>query len=144
MHGGADEPAELDRLPLVPLVIDWSNAAPPIVDFSDYLDAPAGGEGFVRVEQGRLVTADGSRFRIWGVNITAGFCFPSHEESEAMADDLARMGVNCVRFHGLDSNWGRSAIDQSREDTQHLDSKRVWNVSTTWSGNSRSEASTRI
>ena len=38
--------------------------------------------------------------------------------------DLARMGVNCVRFHGLDSKWGRSAIDQSREDTQHWDEEK--------------------
>lgn len=121
----AGETSSPKRLPLVPCPIDWENAEPLLVDFSSYLDAPAGEDGFVRVERGRLVTPDGSRFRIWGVNITSGFCFPSHEESQAMADDLARMGVNCVRFHGLDSNWGRSAIDQSREDTQHFDEQNL-------------------
>ena len=116
----AEESTPLERLPLVACPIDWDNPDPLLVDFSGCLDAPAGKTGFIRVEAGQLITPDGSRFRIWGVNITSGFCFPSHEQSEAMADDLARMGVNCVRFHGLDSNWGRSAIDQSREDTQHL------------------------
>ena len=106
---------------LVPYTIDWGNQAPRLVDFSGYLNAPAGNDGFIRVSDGRLVTPDGGRFRIWGVNVTSGFCFPSHAESKVMADDLARLGVNCVRFHGLDSNWGRSAIDQSRDDTQHLD-----------------------
>jgi len=110
---------------LIPHPIDWDNQENPLVDLSSYLDTPAGRDGFIRVRNGRLVKPDGSRFRIWGVNMTSAFCFPSHQESEAMADDLARMGVNCVRFHGLDSNWGRSAIDQSRNDTQHLNADNL-------------------
>ncbi len=121
LRGSGQDVVSTPRPPLVPYTIDWGNPLPPLVDFSEYLTKPAGETGFIRVGDGKLLRPDGSRFRIWGVNITSGFCFPSHEESAAMADDLARMGVNCVRFHGLDSNWGGSAIDQSRDDTQHLD-----------------------
>ena len=122
---GAGEMPSVDRLPLVPCPIDWDSPEPQLVDFSGLLEAPAGAKGFIRVEGGRLVKPSGSRFRIWGVNITAGFCFPSHEQSEAMAEDLARLGINCVRFHGLDSNWGRSSIDQNRNDTQHMDEESL-------------------
>ncbi len=93
--------------------------------FSRFLHPPAGRSGFVHVKEGRLKTAEGDRLRIWGVNITAGYCFPDRQQAEAMAADLARMGINCVRFHGLDSNWGRSAIDQGRDDTQHLDAENL-------------------
>lgn len=64
---------------------------------------------------------DGSRFRIWGVNLSAADCYPTKDEAVLLAADLARMGVNCVRFHHMDNSWGRNIFDRSREDTRHLD-----------------------
>jgi hypothetical protein len=77
-----------------------------LLDMSFLRTKPAGAEGFVQVRDGRLVEGDGSRWRIWGVNLTGGACFPQEQDAPAFADYLARFGINCVRFHFLDSNWG--------------------------------------
>ena len=105
---------------LVPLSMDWDSSKTLLVSHQAFLDAPAGKDGFIRMEGERLVRPDGRRFRIWGVNVTAGGCFPNREIAVQVADDLARMGINCVRFHGLDSAWGGSSIDYSRDDTLHF------------------------
>ncbi len=109
----------------LPFPMDHESPGTPLVDNSHFLDGPAGKGGFIRVEGEHLVGPDGSRFRIWGVNMTGPACFPEREDAVRLADDLARMGVNCVRFHGLDSAWGRSAIDYSRDDTQRLDEENL-------------------
>jgi hypothetical protein len=72
---------------------------------SGYLDAPAGKSGFIRVEGKHLVRPDGSRFRIWGVNVGALRAFPPKEQAAAIADDMARCGINAVRLHSIDSRW---------------------------------------
>jgi hypothetical protein len=106
---------------LQPYAIDWSKAAETAVDLSGLLEATAGEEGFIRVEGAHLVRPDGSRFRIWGVNLSAADCFPTKDEAVLLASDLARRGVNCVRFHHMDNSWGRNLFDESRGDTRHLD-----------------------
>src|SRR5438445_5342578 len=80
---------------LRPYPTDWSKAAQSAVDLSGYLKAPAGKGGFIRVEGSHLVKPDGSRFRIWGVNLVADGCFPARDAAALLAADLARMGVNC-------------------------------------------------
>ncbi|UCG48361.1 MAG: hypothetical protein JSU94_01025 [Phycisphaerales bacterium] len=104
-----------------PFTIDWRDGSGSLVDLSFLLDAPAGRDGFVRVRDGRLVRPDGGRFRIWGVNVTAAACFPSKADAPAVAAHLARFGINCVRFHFLDSNWSRSLFARGRDDTRELD-----------------------
>ena len=70
------------------------------------LSAPAGKQGFVAVSAGHLVTPDGKRFRMWGVNITGwtkgSALLPSKHDAEIAARSLAQLGVNCVRFQFLD------------------------------------------
>ncbi|QDT36567.1 hypothetical protein [Stratiformator vulcanicus] len=100
---------------------DWNNTAGSVTDMSHYLDAPAGKNGFIRVDGDDLATPDGSRFRIWGMNVGGNECFPSHEDAAGFAGDLARMGVNVVRFHHLDSKREKSTIDYSKGDSRHLD-----------------------
>lgn len=63
----------------------------------------------VRAEGGRL-TAGGRRLRIFGMDVTAGACFPSHENAGIAAARLARSGFNGVRFHFLDATWGRPQL----------------------------------
>ncbi|HEX8199532.1 MAG TPA: hypothetical protein VF590_03530, partial [Isosphaeraceae bacterium] len=109
------------QVALQPYAIDWSKAAESAVDLSGFLRAPAGADGFIRVEGAHLVRPDGSRFRIWGVNLSGPDCFPTHDEAARLAADLARMGVNCVRLHHLDNSWGRNIFDAARGDTRHLD-----------------------
>ncbi len=70
------------------------------------LSAPAGKQGFVTVADGHLVTPDGKRFRMWGVNMTGwtvgSALLPSKHDAEVTARSLAQVGVNCVRFQFLD------------------------------------------
>lgn len=108
-----------------PFVMDWRDNAGALVDLSSLLDAPAGKDGHIRIEDGHLATGAGERFRIWGVNVTGAACFPSKENAPTVADHLARFGINCVRFHFLDSNWSGSLFVAGRDDTRALDPKQL-------------------
>lgn len=108
-----------------PFIIDWRDNSDSLVNLSFLLDAPAGKEGFIRINNGHLVKPDGERFRIWGVNITGAACFPSKEDASTVADHLARFGINCVRFHFLDSNWSSSLFVKGRDDTRTLDPQQL-------------------
>lgn len=108
-----------------PFVMDWRDNADALVDLSFLLDAPAGKDGPIRIENGHLATPDGNRFRIWGVNVTGSACFPSKENAPIVAAHLARFGINCVRFHFLDSNWSGSLFVKDRDDTRALDPEQL-------------------
>lgn len=75
------------------------------LDFSDQLDAPAGKYGPVKI------SADGHfyfeqtperRIRFFGVNLCFGANFPSHANADKLAERLAAVGYNAVRFHHQD------------------------------------------
>lgn len=117
-------PAAAGDAVLKPYQIDWTKTGQSVIDMSGYLETQAGQGGFVRVEGGRLVKPDGNRFRIWGVNLTCPECFPPKELAPAIAGDLARFGVNCVRFHHMDGPWS-PLFDKSRNDTAEFDAEAV-------------------
>lgn len=106
-----------------PFVIDWRGGGRALVDLSGLLERPAGKDGFVRALDGHLCTAAGKRLRIWGVNFTGGACYPEPADAPVVAEHLARLGINCVRFHFLDSNWGKGAsiFRQGTDTTAELD-----------------------
>ena len=83
---------------------------------------PAGSHGFVEVKDGDFVFEDGTPVRFWGLNITAGAVLGSPERAEQIAERLARLGINVIRLHPLDS-WANPIIDYDHPDgtTQHLD-----------------------
>ncbi len=71
-------------------------AAPPagsIVDVSWLNDRPAGGSGFVRVQEGHFVDGRGQRLRFLASNFTFGSCFPDHDTADKLAARLASLGV---------------------------------------------------
>ena len=111
---------------LKPFTIDWGKADQSLVDWSAQLPKPAGRDGFILVKGERMYRPDGSRFRIWGVNLCATECFPTKQEAALLAADLARMGVNCVRFHHMDAKWaGAGIFDDKRDDTRQLSAERL-------------------
>lgn len=113
-----------DEPKMAPYSIDWSRADESVVDMSGYLDPPAGKDGFIRVEGKHLVRPDGSHFRIWGVNVGALRAFPPKDQAAAIADDMARCGINAVRLHSIDSRWS-PLFDRSRDDTQVLEAEAI-------------------
>ncbi len=98
-------------------------AAGSALDASGLLDAPAGKHGFVAVKGGRLAFEDGTRARFFGVQLLPPVAFSESDRADALADRLARSGVNLVRLGDLDSAYGpaRSLFDDTREDTREFD-----------------------
>ena len=93
---------------LFPFVVSYDTPEN-ATNVSGWLEAPAGKSGFVRAEDGRLVT-DAGPIRFWATNMCFGGCFPSHEQAERVAARMARFGINCVRMHHMDARdiWGKS------------------------------------
>jgi hypothetical protein len=93
---------------LFPFVVSYdapANAA----NVSAWLERPAGKHGFVRAQEGRLAS-DAGPIRLWATNLCFDACFPTHAQAEQVAARLARLGINCVRMHHMDSHsiWGDS------------------------------------
>ena len=68
-------------------------------------EAPAGKHGFLKVEGRHFVFEDGTPVKFWGTNFNGCGCFPEKEYAEKLAKRLAKIGINLVRFHQLDSEW---------------------------------------
>jgi hypothetical protein len=97
-----------DSAELFPFVISY-DAPDNVTNVSGWLPKPAGKSGFVRAVDGRLAT-DAGPIRFWATNLCFDACFPSHEEAERVSARMARLGINCVRMHHMDSRsiWGES------------------------------------
>ena len=109
-----------------PFEMDWrADEGTVLSDVSFLIDAPAGKDGFVRVQDGRLVTGAGRRLRIWGVNFSFVASLPPKEHAPRVAAHLARFGVNCVRVHHLDWRTPRGIIDSKHPDSRHLDAEML-------------------
>lgn len=85
--------------------------------------APAGSDGFVRVDGDSLATDSGKiRFLGTGFCFSASFC--SHEKADRVADSLARFGIRCLRLHHMDRRdiWGENLEKGTTEiDPKQLD-----------------------
>lgn len=115
--------AELLLDTLVVFQPDWEEISSGAIDLSFLLDPPAGKDGFPEINEGHFYTPSGERFRIWGVNLTGGACYPEKEHAPVVARLLASLGINAVRFHFLDSDWGpgRSIFRSDTNTTRVLD-----------------------
>ena len=93
------------------------------VDLSFLNHKPAGKYGFVKAKGDKLVFENGTEVRFWGGNIAAYAIFADKEHIREQARRIARLGYNLIRIHHHDSmGWvGRTVIDKSRADSQHLD-----------------------
>jgi hypothetical protein len=105
-------------------VLNWKSADTPVWNFSDSIPTPAGKFGFIKVDGPEFITSgNNNTIRFWGVNISAGSCFPSHEDAESIAKFLRRWGVNAVRFSHIDSEWARGLIDYKNKNLTFDDEK---------------------
>ena len=75
------------------------DAADTAADMSALLPKPAGRDGFIRRDGEHFVDGKGRIVRMNGVNFTAAANFPEHADADRTADELARLGFNCVRMH---------------------------------------------
>lgn len=65
-------------------------------------EAPAGTHGKVRLADGHLVFADGTRARFFGVNLFHRYAIPPKADADALAATLANLGFNMVRLHHME------------------------------------------
>jgi hypothetical protein len=96
--------------PLFPFLVTYDSPHN-ITNVSDWL--PAGGQGFVRAQEGRLVVGPAGAaqpIRFWATNLCFEASFPTPRQAQRLAARLARLGINCVRTHHMDnfSIWGAS------------------------------------
>lgn len=121
--------AQWDDGLLKPYVIDHRSATSSPADVSFLHDAPAGKDGFIRVQGGHLVKPDGKRIRFWGVHLTdwspGSIELPPKEDTPMWAAALARYGVNIVRLHFLDKWAPTGIIDGSKDDTRSFDAQQL-------------------
>jgi len=112
---------------MIPFPIDWEEFPEGKIDLSFALEKPAGKNGFIQIENGHFVKPDGERFRIWGVNLTGGACYPEKQVAPKTAKFLAAMGINAVRFHFLDSDWGpeKTIFRSDTNTTRALDREQL-------------------
>ena len=91
-----------------------------VVDCRGLGDGPAGGHGFIEARGDGFVFEDGTPFIGWGINAT--WMFPTHEESEVLAENLSWMGVNVFR-NTIDDVGGRWSVfgRGEHESTRQLD-----------------------
>lgn len=68
-------------------------------------DKPAGNHGFLKVSGRDFVFEDGTKVKFWGTNFNGAGCFPEHDYAKKLARRLAKIGINLVRMHQLDSEW---------------------------------------
>ncbi len=84
------------------------------IDASFMLDAPAGKYGFVRAngENIEFVDENGNvrPARFWGTNIGCAAIFGSYDDLDKLADRIARVGYNLVRFHAIDAYFNDNNV----------------------------------
>ena len=103
-----------------PFVISYAGADN-ASSVAHFLDAPAGKHGFVRVAGGDFVTDKGP-IRFNGTNITGPANFPEHDVADRLAARFARLGINCVRLHFMDT-WYKNFMDSPRQGILDDDTK---------------------
>ncbi len=86
---------------MFPFVISYDNPDN-ITSAAQFLEAPAGKNGFVKVHNGKFYT-DAGEIRFHATNITGPANFPTHENADKIAERFARLGINCVRLHFMDT-----------------------------------------
>ena len=93
-------------------------------------EKPAGKHGFLKAKGDKFVFEDGTPGRFWGVALNASACFPPHDHAEALANRLAKSGVNLVRLHQMDRDYAHPNIFQFQrgpllQNTRKLDEQSM-------------------
>ena len=108
--------------PLFPFVLPWDDASVGVTNMSGLIEKPAGKHGPIQARDGHFFAGE-SRIRFFGVNLCFGANFPSHDEADQVAARMAKFGINCVRFHHMDTSVSPSGLLKS--DRLTIDPERL-------------------
>ncbi len=111
---------------------DWYAYTPPTdpsgaaLDLSFLNEKPAGTHGFVTAQGGHFSFKDGSRIRFWGTDVIGPNLFLAHDQADALALRLSKLGVNLVRLHMADADWtDNNFFDPKADNTLSLQPAQV-------------------
>jgi len=114
---------------LKPYEVNHRAASQSPADVSFLHNAPAGKDGFIRIQNGHFAKPNGQRIRFWGVHLTdwsrGSVELPPKEDIPMYTSTLARFGVNIVRLHFLDLDAPRGIIDAKRNDSRGFDADQL-------------------
>lgn len=96
-----------------PFTISALDGSPTAIDLSFLNEKPAGANGFLCAEGERIVDGQGRPMRLFGTNFCGGACFPDEADAVKVAAHLAKNGINVVRLHHMDNDWGESLIEDN-------------------------------
>ena len=65
---------------------------------------------FVSADANGNFVLDGKPIRFWGGNCVASGAFPSKEVAAGVAGRMRKMGINLIRFHHIDNDWGGPSL----------------------------------
>jgi hypothetical protein len=121
--------AEQGFAPLFPFTVSQGDLFPDnVTNFSHLLDKPAGKAGFITAHEGSFYTGDGKRIRFFGVNFCYNAAFPSHADAEKLALQLARFGINLVRFHNIERYEAPDGLFQAGVFPRRIDPDQLDNL----------------
>jgi hypothetical protein len=107
---------------MVPFVLPWNDATTGPTDMSGLLHKPAGQFGPIQARDGHFFAGD-RRVRFLGVNFCFGANFPTHEAADQIAARMAKFGINCVRFHHMDTSDSPNGL--LKADRKTIDPERL-------------------
>lgn len=93
-----------------PFPISVMESAKTAIDLSFLNEKPAGTSGYLKAEGEHIVDGKGKQVRLFGTNFCFGANFPEAADAEKVAAHLAKNGLNVVRLHHMDNDWGESLI----------------------------------
>ncbi|MEX0323753.1 MAG: carbohydrate binding domain-containing protein [Puniceicoccaceae bacterium] len=107
---------------MVPFVLPWNDDSASLTDISGWAEKPAGKNGFLYANEAGELMSGNKRARLWGVNITTGAAFPSHEDADIVAARMAKFGINVIRFHHINAPWAGTdtLIDYTQGNSRSL------------------------
>ncbi len=95
-----------------------------VLDFSSMLEAPAGKNGWLKVDrEGHFYAANvpGKQVRLWGANLDSDSLILEKAEAEKLADELAACGYNTIRLHHIE----KATVDRTQDDSRIFDKEKL-------------------
>ena len=65
---------------------------------------------FVSADANGNFVLDGKQIRYWGGNCVASGAFPAKDVAAGVAGRMRKMGINLIRFHHIDNDWGGPSL----------------------------------
>ncbi|BCW94667.1 MAG: hypothetical protein KatS3mg018_0149 [Fimbriimonadales bacterium] len=103
-------------------VFRWDGASEGVADVRKVVGMePIPENAYVEARNDGHLYMGNRRIRFWGVNFTAGANFLRKPDAPKVAERIARVGFNCVRWHHMDAFWANpSLIDLNRPDSRQF------------------------